>query len=204
MTSLAVAGSLLLGVAAPAVLADTFPAGNADLYAASSSWDSGESNIGIGATVGTQDGVAVHSLSVSSFLVQDITCKGKDKTGISLVYTLGESLDATIKIDAKLGSASASGTLSGTEEVFNSCTGADTFRDISFQASFALTASGAISTSKTRSVTNNPDGSKSTSTDKFDSRDATGSFSISGVSYTPTFSNISHDVSTFTTVPPRH
>src|SRR6478609_8418803 len=75
ITSLVVAGSLLLGVAAPAVLADTFPAGNADLYAASSSWDSGESNIGIGATVGTQDGVAIHSLSVSSFLVQDITCR---------------------------------------------------------------------------------------------------------------------------------
>jgi hypothetical protein len=205
ITSLAMAGTLIVAIAVPSVMADT-SGGNADTYQGFGAWDDGDSNVNVGATIGTINGESVRLLDIGSFLVQDITCKKGNKTtpGIILNYIFGESTDAVVKIDKALGTATASATIDAQHELYNSCTGSDVITQVTVSATLDLTATTKATTTKSRSVTTFPDGSKETFTDRNDSREAGGSMSIGSAAYPAEFGQISHDVSTDVLTPPPH
>ena len=207
MTSLAVAGVFTLVVGVPSVMADTTGGGNADTYQTFGGWSDGDSNVNVGATIGTVNGESIHVMDIGSFIVQDVTCKkgGKSTAGSILTFIFGESTDATIKIDKALGSATASATMDAQQEVINSCTNKDVITQVTVSATLELTATTGTTTVKSRSVTTFPDGSKETFTDRLDSRDAGGNMSIGSATYPAQFGSIAHDVSTdFVTPPPHH
>lgn len=203
--SLTIACALLMALTVPAVMADTTGGGNSDTYQASGGWSLGNSSVGVGLTVGTSNGASVHLMDIDSFVVQDITCKGKKTTpGSILTFVFGETSSAVITIDKALGTATGSGTIVARQEIANSCLNTDVISDITISASLDLTATTGITTTKIRSVTTFPDGSKETFTDRNDSRQAAGSMSIGSATYTPDFGSIAHDVATDVITPPPH
>lgn len=206
ITSLAVAGTLILAISVPSVLADTTPGGNADTYQGFGFWGEGNSDVNVGATIGTVNGESVHTMDIDSFIVQDITCKkGKKSTpGSILTFIFGESTDAVVKIDKALGTAQASATMVAQQEVANSCNNSDVITQVTVSATLDLTATTGTTTVKTRTVTTFPDGSKETFTDRNDSREGGGSMSIGTATYPAQFGSIAHDVSTDVFTPPPH
>ena len=205
MAGLAMAGVLLLGIAVPGVLADTTGPGNSDVYSADGYFEGPQMGVSVSVRVGKEDGVAFSNLWVNQSSYQDITCKGKGKkTFPGQIYTNVSGFSegtAVIKIDKKLGTATASDTLTVTEDIFNTCTGKDTFRDFTLSVSMDLHATSGLTSNKSKSETTFPDGHKEIFTGKFDSREAAGDLHFGGTSYAAAFGYLFHDVTTFVIIP---
>ena len=203
ITSLAVASVMTLAVAVPAVFADTFPAGDGNIFAGAGQTEDGSAQVI--AQIGTIDGEAVHSLSAFTFIVEDVTCSdGSD--GIILTSLNATTDAATVKVDKKLNSATASGTVSGTEETFHSCTDDDVFVDVTRSVSLTLHATGGSRTTSTHTVTKNPDGSTETFNETVTDKFAGGTFAMGSAHFAASelVSVVEHDVFSTTTKGAKH
>lgn len=202
MTSLAIAGSVLLAVGVPTTMAGAATITKNDTYSIFAQLDAG---ISVDATIGTEGGVAVSNLAVFTFIIADVTC-ADGNPGQTLTALRAFSSSAVIKIAKDLTSGTASGTVSGQEEHYNECTRADEFVDVTIDVTMDFRSTSGITTSKSHTVTKFPDRSKDVFDDRFDSRDAAGTFVLGGTSYAPEFNSIVHEVSTdvFTPAPPHH
>ena len=205
MTSLAMSGTLLLALAVPAAMADTTGGDNGDLYTADGSFSDGQISVDVNATTGTIDGVAFSALNFNTYTLQVVTCKGKgNKTFPGRIFTqvYGSSPTAVIKIDKRLATATASDTMTATEDIQDSCTGTETLRGFTTSVSLNLHATSGTTTTKSRTQTTLADGSKEIFTNKSDHRDAGGNITLLGTSYSTDFGAIEHSVFTHTIVPP--
>lgn len=119
------------------------------------------------------------------------------------VFFFGDIDTSVIKIDKKLGTATASVTLTASESTYDSCTGKQTQRDVTLSVSLDLDATTGTTSTKTRSETTFPDGSKEITTGQFYTREAAGGLSVGGTSYTAV-GQIGHEVETDVIVPPPH
>ena len=195
--SLILAGGLLV-MAGPTAMASTGGGFSADAYLAEGEFSDGLNDIDVQAYVGKLDGVAARQLTVAAFSQQDITCKGKGKAkggpGAILTQVYGVTDSFAITVDHKLGTATASATLTITTDTLNTCTGQETFVDSSVSVALSLQAISGVTSTKSRTETTYPDGSKETQTDKLDSRDAGGTATFKGTTYTVGFGRIGHDV----------
>ncbi len=203
ITSLAVASVMTLAVAVPAVFADTFPVGQGNTYAGAGQTEDGSAQVF--AQIGTVDGAAVHSLAAFTFIVEDVTCSdGSD--GIILTALNATTDAATVKVDKKLNSATASGTVSGTEETYHSCTDDDVIVDVTRAVSLSLHATGGSSVRKTHNVTKNPDGSTDTFNETVTDKFAGGTFTMGSSHFTasPLVSVVEHDVYSTSTKGGKH
>lgn len=211
MASLALAGTMTLALAVPAVMADTTGAANSDQYFAYGEYADGQIDLYIAANYGTADGVAFSNLFAGkAFAPQDITCKGKGKkTYPGQIYKdiSGESDSAVIKIDKKLATATASATMTLTETIYNSCTDSQTQKDYTSKVSFDLHATTGTTTTKSRTEIRYPDGSKELITFRDDVRNAGGTLTFLGTTYTAgggkpdQAGQIEHSVQTDVTTP---
>ena len=203
IASLALAGTLSLAVAVPAVFADTFPAGHGNIFSGAGATEDGSAQVI--ALIGTEDGAPVHTLAAFTFIVEDVTCPdGSD--GIILTALNATTDDATIKVDGKLNSATASGTVSGTEETFHSCTDEDVIVDVTRSVTLTLHASGGSRTTKTHTVTKNPDGSTDTFNETLTDNFAGGTFTIGSTHFAASelVSVVEHDVFSTSHKAPKH
>jgi hypothetical protein len=165
----------LIGAMAGAVLADTTD-GSTDRWSASAFVDDGSgggSNVGgiIDADLGTL-------VDYSFFRVTDVACDDGSSSQGSIDFS-GQSA-GTVAIDKKLAKATGSGTVSGSLNTFDPCTGETTSVDASYAVSFTLTANAPASSSVNRSKETLPDGSKIWVTTSITTREASGSFRIDG------------------------
>ena len=204
ITSLAVAGVMTLAVAVPAVFADTFPAGDGNIFAGGGQTEDGSAQVI--AQIGTVDGEAVHSLSAFTFIVEDVTCSdGSD--GIILTSLNATTDAATVKVDKKLNSATASGTVSGSEETFHSCTDDDVIVDVTRECLADPARDRRVErATSTHNVTKNPDGSTETFNETVTDKFAGGTFAMGSAHFTasPLVSVVEHDVYSTSTKGGKH
>jgi hypothetical protein len=197
----------LLALAVPVATAAT-PGSSWDVYVAGAVFHDDQVQIEVDVVLGKFDGVQTSELSFYTASFQEITCKAKGRTpaapGEIYTETSGVSEAAAIKIDRTLGTATASATLTVTEYVLNSCTGKETQRDLTKSLSFVLRATGGTTTTKVRFETTYPDGSRQLFTERYDVRDAGGTMTLGGKTYTAEFGTIGHDVFAETFYPPTH
>ena len=205
MTSLALAGIMLFAIGVPAAMADTSGGNNVNVYFAYANSEDGPVSAGINVEIGTIDGVKMSVMEVGTSTFQEIACKAKGKTGEIDTSVYGRSETAVIKIDKKLGLATASAKVTLTEDVYNSCTGKQTQRELpAVTVTLDLHATTGMTTTKNRWETTYPDGTKEVFTGKFDSREAAGGFRIGGTDYAAPYGSIEHNVSTYVITPPPH
>ncbi|MEO8571625.1 MAG: hypothetical protein ABI553_07965, partial [Chloroflexota bacterium] len=151
-----------------------------------------DGSISGGAEFGIQGGQAINRLSVFKFVVADVVCSD-GKTRITLTTLRAFADSPVIKISKDLKSATASGTVSGQEDIYNDCTQTDTYSDLTFGVKMNFHSTSGITTTKTHTVTRYPDRSKDVFDDTFASRDAAGTVVLGGTSYSPDAS-IVHEV----------
>jgi hypothetical protein len=193
--SLAVAAltvGLLAGAAASA-LADT-TGGNTDRLSAAASW-ADASGSGSASVAGFSD--PAEGTFVEYSYVHDVEFLCEDgSSGFGSVDFFGQS-EGTLTIDKKLGTAAGAGTVTGTQNTFDWCTGETTSVEASYAIEFSLTATAAASTVVTRTKETAPDGTKVIVTTSITNRQATGSVRIDGGSaITPDSGEIQHIVVT--------
>lgn len=111
----------------------------------------------------------------------------------------GSGVPATFAFGKQLSSASATGTIPAVRDSWNSCTGEQTEEAATMTVAISLTGSRYTSTSTTKTVIKNPDGTTTTYTGKFTQAIATGSFTIDGVKIIPSDARIEHDEMTVKT-----
>ena len=205
MAGLTMAGIMLFAIGIPAAMADTSGGNNVNLYFAYANSGAGPISAGINVQLGTIDGTKMAVMEAGTSTSQEIACKGKGKTGEIFTSVYGRSQTAVIKVDKKLGTATASAKLTLTENVYNSCTGKETQRDLATATvTLDLHATTGMTTTKSHWETTYPDGSKEVFNGKFDSREAAGGFRIGATDYSADSGQIEHDVSTYVIVPPAH
>jgi hypothetical protein len=193
MTRLSRRGPLLVGavlavlVASP-VAADT-TGGPTDVEYAYASSPDGNSDVQV-----SHDNLAGrYGLWANTTSFEPITCEdGREDyitTGVN-----GYGVPTTVSFGKALSSASATGTIPATRSVYNGCTGDSTQVSVSMTVTISLVGSRYTSTTTSRTVTKNPDGTTTTSTGKNTQTIASGSFSIDGVSSVATNAYVAHDV----------
>jgi hypothetical protein len=181
----------LLALSAGAILADTI-GGNADRLSAAASW---EDELGSGSASAFSDPAEGTFVDYSFFREFDVTCDD-GSGGRGSVDFFGEGA-GSLAIDKKLSSAQASGSVTGTQNTFDPCTGETTSAEATFHVQFALTAIAAASTSVTKTKETAPDGTKLTVTTSTTNRAASGTVRIdAGEPITPDQGEIQHLVST--------
>jgi len=205
MAGLTMAVTLVLGIAVPGALADTAPPPNADTYWAMGIFSDGEVEAYISVQIGKEEGVAFKELTVNTFSSEAITCKGKEGlSGDIWTNVSGVSVGtAVIKIDKKLGTATASDTLMLTKRTENTCTGKVTFgKPFKAIVWMDLRATTRMTSERSRSVIPYEDGSTGIFNGRWDVRDAAGNLNIGASHYAPAIGAIGHEVTTFVIIPP--
>jgi hypothetical protein len=181
----------LLVLSAGAILADT-TGGNADRLSAAASW---EDELGSGSVAAFSDPAEGTFVDYNFFREFDVTCEDGSSSRGSVDF-FGEG-PASLTIGKKLSTAQASGSVTGTQNTSNPCTGDTTSTEATFEVQFALTATAAASTSVTKTKETAPDGTKLTVTTSITNREATGTVRIdSGDPFVPDSGEIQHLVST--------
>ena len=205
MAGLTMAVTLVLGIAVPGALADTAPPPNADTYWAMGIFSDGEVEAYISVQIGKEEGVAFKELTVNTFSSEAITCKGKEGlSGDIWTNVSGVSVGtAAIKIDKKLGTATASDTLMLTKRTENTCTGKVTFgKPFKTTVSMGLRATTRMTSEKDSSEIPYEDGSTGIFNGRWDVRDAVGNLDIGASHYATAIGAIGHEVTTFVIIPP--
>jgi hypothetical protein len=169
---LAVGLVLLIGSVA---FADT-TGGNADRWTAAASW--GDGGVGGANVTGIIDRDLGISIEYDFYHEVALTCDD-GSSGYASTSFFGES-PASVAIDKKLSSALGSGTVSGTQDTYDSCTGESAETNVSYQVAFALRATSGTTSTVTKSKQTLPDGTKAITTTSVTDRDATGSVRIDG------------------------
>jgi hypothetical protein len=172
----------VLGLAVGVVLltssiavADT-TGGNADRWSASASW--GDGGVGGSNVTGLIDRDLGMVIEYDFYHEVATTCDD-ESSGYASTSFFGES-PASVTIDKKLSSAVGSGTVTGSQDTYDSCTGESTSTDASYQVAFMLQATSGATSSVTKTKEKLPDGTKVTVTTSVTDRDATGSVRIDG------------------------
>ena len=203
-TSLALAGTLLMAAAVPAAMAGTKDRFTYEVYFAEASSSLGLDSVDVVAQFGKSDGVSFRELAVNNWTFQS-ACQGDGNvTGTISVNTFGTSETAVITFDKDyLATATASGTLTVTDTIVNSCTGVETpGRTYTTAVSLDLHATTALTSTTTRTVTQEPDGTVA-ETLKNSQRDAAGSMSVGGTSYASDPTTIVHQTDRIVFTPTR-
>lgn len=156
----------------------------------------------IGGSVGLTKtvGPSASNVSVKLTLTEDITC-ADGEPGVIQHGFFGITEEVNIAFDNRLARATASGTLNGTDSVFNTCDGSygEQPRTASFVVVF--TATGGPTTTRSQSETTYPDKHKDISKSEYDSRPAAGSVRIDSTTYSFASGLMDHSVSSFRTTP---
>jgi len=157
------------------VMADT-TGDNADRWSAAANWgDGGVGGSNITGIIDRDFGTVIEYDFYHEFAV---TCDD-GSSGTSWTSFYGQS-PAAVTIDKRLSSASGSGTVTGSTDSYDPCTGEATSVEASYQVAFALHATSGATTSVTKTKQTTPDGRKVIVTSSITDRDATGSVSIDG------------------------
>ena len=184
----------LIALSTGAILADT-TGGDTDRLTAAASW---EDEFGSGSVSAFSDAAEGTFVAYSFFREFDVTCEDGSGSRGSVDF-FGESA-GTLTVAKKLGSAQASGSVTGTQNTFDPCTGETTSAEATFQVQFALTATSGESTLVTKTRDTAPDGTKVTTTTSITTREAAGTVQIdTDDPFTPDSGEIQHIVSTLKT-----
>lgn len=209
LTSLTIAGVMTLAIAVPAVMADTAERFTYEVHFAEATVYDGNNVYDVVAQYGKSDGTAFNELHYGANIFKDVTCKGKGKKtfpGQVTTFLDGSDPNATIKFAPDLGKVTATGSMTITVTIDDSCTGMETQgASYTVNVSLDLHATTGLTSAKSHTEIKYPDGSKFVDDLKTDSRDADGNFHVGATDFSPVVGNIVHqtDVSVFMP-PPAH